>query len=60
MDIVSPAEPIALDQLEPMLREAGLAPPPPRGASEAEVASWVDQFIDGVTPPLPVLEASHG
>jgi type IV secretion system protein VirD4 len=60
MDIASPAEPIAPDQIEPMLREAGLAPPPPRGASEAEVASWVDQFIDGVTPPLPVLEASRG
>ena len=53
-------EPMALHEIDPLLREAGLTPPPPRGASEAEVASWVDQFIDGVAPPLPVLEASHG
>jgi type IV secretion system protein VirD4 len=60
MDVISTGEAIALHEIDPLLREAGLAPPPPRGASEAEVASWVDQFIDGVAPPLPVLEASHG
>jgi type IV secretion system protein VirD4 len=57
---VSTAEAFAPVQIDPWLREAGLVPPPPRGASEAEVAAWVDQFIDGAAPPVPVLEPSHG
>jgi type IV secretion system protein VirD4 len=50
--------PLDLELIDPWLRDAGLAPPPARGASEAEVEAWVEQFIDGAAYG-PALEASH-
>jgi hypothetical protein len=42
----------------PALETADLEPPPPPGATEAEVASWVDRFIDASTTS-PTQELDH-
>ncbi|MGA0608341.1 type IV secretory system conjugative DNA transfer family protein [Phenylobacterium sp. VNQ135] len=48
---------LTLDVVLPALEAADLEPPPPPGATEAEVASWVDRFIDATsTSPAPELD----
>ena len=51
--------PMDLDRIGAAVITQGLAPLPERGASEAEVKAWVEQFIDGAAP-TPVREPSHG
>jgi len=48
---------LKLDLVLPTLEAAGLEPPPAPGATEEEVAGWVDRFIDAtVTPPAKELD----
>jgi type IV secretion system protein VirD4 len=49
---------LTLDVVLPALETADLEPPPPPGATEAEVASWVDRFIDASTTS-PTQELDH-
>lgn len=52
------ADGLPLELILPTLSDAGLEPPPPEGASEAEVEAWVDRFIDGAIR-TPDLELDH-
>lgn len=48
---------LTLEVVLPALEAADLEPPPPPGATEADVASWVDRFIDAtITSPAPELD----
>lgn len=54
----SPDADLKLDLVLPALEAAGLEPPPALGATEEEVAGWVDRFIDA-TVTSPAKELDH-
>ncbi|MDB5448286.1 MAG: virD4 [Phenylobacterium sp.] len=45
------SDPLSLDAITSTLTRTGLEPPPPAGASEAEVEAWIERFIDGSVHP---------
>lgn len=49
---------LTLELILPALSAAGFEPPPPEGATDAEVEAWVDRFIDAATV-APDLELDH-
>ncbi|HEX3364999.1 type IV secretory system conjugative DNA transfer family protein [Phenylobacterium sp.] len=52
------ADPLTLEAVVPLLDRAGLAPLPPQGAAESEIAAWVERFIsDSARPADP--ETQH-
>lgn len=54
----NPDADLTLDLVRPALEAAGLEPPPAPGATEEEVAGWVDRFIDA-TMTSPAKELDH-
>ncbi|TAJ71789.1 MAG: type IV secretory system conjugative DNA transfer family protein [Phenylobacterium sp.] len=52
-------DPLTLDAIVPMLAAADLEPLPPEGAAPAEIAAWVERFLDATEPTLPK-EPRHG
>lgn len=54
----NPDADLTLDLVLPALEAAGLEPPPAPGATEEEVAGWVDRFIDA-TVTSPAKELDH-
>lgn len=49
------AQSLTLAETTEVLAAEGLEPPPPHGASDADVEAWVDRFLSA-TAPSPELE----